>query len=69
MAKIASNQAFLKAKKTQIDKEFTRQEDGEENSTEEQGDAFQVQHHHLLNCLENTTVSITLICLILMVRD
>jgi len=54
MAKQASNLAYVRAKKEMADLEHARQA-GEAVDTSDK-DVFEVQHHHLLNCLEKTTV-------------
>jgi len=56
MAKNASGAAFLNSKK-RAEEMALAQETGMELHQPEQ-DKFNMQHHHLLNCLENTTVSI-----------
>lgn len=58
MAKIASNQSFLRAKRLQAEQELAKSEGKETNVSMEDQDVFEIQHHHLLNCLENTTVSV-----------
>ncbi|KAF6039065.1 KCND3 [Bugula neritina] len=55
MAKLASNQAFLKAKKELANMEYAKENGIEKESFDEEKDAFDMQHHHLLTCLEETT--------------
>lgn len=57
MAKNASGNAFINSKKKAEERKLAR-EAGMEVDFEE--DLFELQHHHLLNCLEKTTVSVTL---------
>jgi len=59
MAKLASNQAFLKAKKELANMEYAKENGIEKESFDEEKDAFDMQHHHLLTCLEETTVGLT----------
>lgn len=56
MAKQASNQAYVRAKREMEELERKRQ-NGELDVDTSDKDVFEVQHHHLLNCLEKTTVS------------
>ena len=56
MAKQASNQAYVRAKREMEEAEMRRQ-NGEPDMDTSDKDVFEVQHHHLLNCLEKTTVS------------
>ena len=55
MAKNASGAAFLRAKK-KAEERMQARESGLEVDPQE-GDVFEMQHHHLLSCLEKTTVS------------
>ena len=55
MAKHASNQAYVRAKRDMEEAEMRRQNGQPELDTSDK-DVFEVQHHHLLNCLEKTTV-------------
>lgn len=57
MAKQASNQAYVRAKREMEEAELRRQ-NGEPDIDTSDKDVFEVQHHHLLNCLEKTTVSL-----------
>lgn len=63
MAKQASNQAYVRAKREMEDAELKRQ-NGEPPVDTSDKDVFEVQHHHLLNCLEKTTVSLQKLFLI-----
>ena len=54
MAKNASGNAFINSKKKAEERKLAR-EAGLEVDGED--DLFELQHHHLLNCLEKTTVS------------
>lgn len=57
MAKQASNQAYLLAKKKIVEEEYAKEQGIEVvDPIYSQCDVFEVQHHHLLNCLEKTTV-------------
>ena len=60
MAKNASGAAFMQAKK-KVEERILAREQGipVEDGTEDKDDTFDLQHHHLLTCLEKTTVSIT----------
>lgn len=55
MAKQASNQAYVRAKR-EMEEAETRRMNGEPDMDTSDKDVFEVQHHHLLNCLEKTTV-------------
>lgn len=56
MAKNASGKAFLNSKK-RAEEHLLLMERGEEmNDVMKDQDIFELQHHHLLNCLEKTTV-------------
>ena len=57
MAKNASGAAFLNAKK-KVDDRITAREQGlpMEDGSDDKDDTFDLQHHHLLTCLEKTTV-------------
>ena len=57
IAKATSGAAFVSKKKAAEAKMAARQANGgEDKDTKE--DIFEMQHHHLLRCLEKTTVSI-----------
>lgn len=56
MAKQASNQAYVRAKRDMEEAEL-RAQNGEPPIDTSDKDVFEVQHHHLLNCLEKTTVA------------
>ena len=56
MAKNASGNAFLSSKK-KIEELILAQESGLEMEDLKGGEVFELQHHHLLTCLEKTTVS------------
>ena len=56
MAKNASGAAFINNKK-KLDERIHAKESGIEVDEHDE-DVFQLQHHHLLNCLEKTTVGI-----------
>lgn len=55
MAKQASNQAYVRAKR-EMEEAALRELNGEPPIDTSDKDVFEVQHHHLLNCLEKTTV-------------
>lgn len=55
IAKATSGAAFVSKKKA-CEARLAAQEAGEE--VEPYDDIFELQHHHLLRCLEKTTVSI-----------
>ena len=55
MAKNASGAAFLQSKKRH--EERIRQREMGMDVAFKDEDVFELQHHHLLNCLEKTTVS------------
>ena len=58
MAKNASGAAFLNSKK-RAEEMLLAQESGLDcNDAFSDQDIFNMQHHHLLNCLEKTTVSL-----------
>ena len=57
MAKIASNKSFLQHKRMSAERELAKSEGREINNPVDDLDGFEMQHHHLLTCLENTTVS------------
>lgn len=59
MAKQASNIAYVRAKREMEDL-LLRRQNGEPDIDTSDKDVFEVQHHHLLNCLEKTTVRIAL---------
>ncbi|CAH1783663.1 unnamed protein product [Owenia fusiformis] len=54
MAKNASGAAFVKSKKRAQERQRMR-ESGMEVDANSHEDVFELQHHHLLNCLEKTT--------------
>ncbi|KAK2150317.1 hypothetical protein LSH36_412g01023 [Paralvinella palmiformis] len=54
MAKNASGNAFLSSKK-KIEELILAQESGLEMEDLKGGEVFELQHHHLLTCLEKTT--------------
>ena len=56
MAKNASGAAFISSKKRHEDRMAARAAGIDVPLKDE--DVFEVQHHHLLNCLEKTTVSV-----------
>ena len=58
MAKNASGAAFLQAKKKVEERIMARQQGhATDDGFDEKDDTFDLQHHHLLTCLEKTTVS------------
>ena len=59
MAKNASGAAFLSSKKRAEERRVQREMgmSGSQDSLNKPEDVFEVQHHHLLTCLEKTTVS------------
>lgn len=59
MAKNASGAAFISSKKRHEERMAARAAGVDVPLKDE--DVFEVQHHHLLNCLEKTTVSISII--------
>ncbi len=60
MAKNASGAAFIDAKKKN-EQRIAQRESGLEVEELKEEDMFALQHHHLLTCLEKTTVSHNLI--------
>ena len=56
MAKNASGNAYLSSKK-KIEELILAHESGLEMEDLKGGEVFELQHHHLLTCLEKTTVS------------
>ena len=56
MAKNASGNAFIKHKK-QVQEHIMSRERGLDVDELKDEDVFELQHHHLLTCLEKTTVS------------
>ena len=66
MAKATSGAAFVSRKKAAearlaAQEEMGMNKDGEEHVMED--DIFELQHHHLLRCLEKTTVCFRISCL------
>ena len=57
MAKNASGAAFLNSKKRAEEIALAQESGMNINEVYQDQDKFNMQHHHLLNCLENTTVS------------
>ena len=66
MAKNASGAAFLQSKKRHEERLRQREMGMDVDFKDE--DVFELQHHHLLNCLEKTTVSFIKNIYILFVR-
>ena len=58
MAKNASGAAFLNSKKRAEEMALAQDSGMELGEAYKEQDKFNMQHHHLLNCLENTTVSL-----------
>ena len=56
MAKNASGAAFIQGKKRNQERMQARESGLEEDEFKDE-DVFELQHHHLLTCLERTTVS------------
>ena len=56
MAKNASGAAFMQSKK-KLEERRLAVERGLEVDSDLMDDMFELQHHHLLHCLEKTTVS------------
>lgn len=61
MAKNASGAAFLNSKKRAEEIALAQESGMNINEVYQDQDKFNMQHHHLLNCLENTTVSTRII--------
>ena len=59
MAKNASGAAFLSSKKRHEERMRQREMGMDVDFKDE--DVFELQHHHLLNCLEKTTVSLQVV--------
>lgn len=57
MAKNASGAAFLNSKKRAEEMALAQESGMDLGEVFRDQDKFNMQHHHLLNCLENTTVS------------
>ena len=57
MAKNTAGAAFLNSKKKMQERMAARESGLEVDADLKDGDVFEIQHHHLLNCLEKTTVS------------
>lgn len=57
MAKSASNQAYLNHKRRELEKEIAEAQGINVQDEQEDVDIFEAQAHHLLKCLEKTTVS------------
>lgn len=57
MAKNASGAAFLNSKKRAEEMALAQDTGMDVGDHFKEQDKFNMQHHHLLNCLENTTVS------------
>jgi len=60
MARQASTLAYIKAKSQRVEMEFAKENGLQVEDPDLNRDAFEVQHHHLLNCLEKTTVRLPL---------
>ena len=58
MAKSASNKAYLASKRKETEKDIARQQGMPVDDSNEFVDIFDSQAHHLLACLEKTTVRI-----------
>ena len=61
IAKATSGAAFVSKKKAAEAKMAARAAHGTEDGMDTKEDIFEMQHHHLLRCLEKTTVSISYI--------
>ena len=59
IAKATSGAAFVSKKKAAEAKMAERAASGGANVNNEKEDIFEMQHHHLLRCLEKTTVRIS----------
>ena len=58
IAKATSGAAFVSKKKAAEAKMAARAAHGVDDRMDTKEDVFEMQHHHLLRCLEKTTVSI-----------
>ena len=62
IAKATSGAAFVSKKKAAEAKMAAREANGKRDDMDTKEDIFEMQHHHLLRCLEKTTVSIISKC-------
>lgn len=60
MAKAASNKAYLESKRKYVEKDIAQQQGTLVDDPNEFVDIFESQAHHLLACLEKTTVRTTI---------
>jgi hypothetical protein len=64
MAKNASGAAFLNSKKRAEEMALAQESGMDIGESFRDQDRFNMQHHHLLNCLENTTVCLLFVIFI-----